>query len=235
MACASGAILAESRPWCRRATGYRLSPPAVERLFVRKERESMHKRLRPFALIASLALALFTTSTARAADVSAPVLLVATPELREFYGGTVLMTRPVGDGRHIGFILNRPTPLTLGKLFPEHPPSTRIAEPVFLGGPEFSTLIFAVVQRSQSPSRRSIPLTSDLFLAVDRETVDAIIEKEPDHARFFAGLVAWQPGELQRELDEGCWYTLEPDAGVVLRKSTEGLWEELVKRSKGTI
>lgn len=190
-------------------------------------------RRRSFVLIASLAFAVLTASTARSADVSAPVLLVATPELREFYGGTVLMTRPVGDGRHIGFILNRPTQMTLGKLFPQHAPSTQVADPVFLGGPELSTLIFAVVQRSASPSARSIQLTKDLFLAVDRETVDAIIEKEPDHARFFAGLVSWQPGELEREIEEGCWTTLEPDAGVVLRKSTEGLWEELVKRSKG--
>jgi putative AlgH/UPF0301 family transcriptional regulator len=190
---------------------------------------------RSFVLFASLALTLCMTAVARAADVSAPVLLVATPELREFYGGTVLMTRPVGDGRHIGFILNRPTNLTLGKLFPEHPPSRRVAEPVFLGGPEFSTMIFAVVRREVTPSARSILLTDDLFLAVDRETVDSIIEKEADHARFFAGLVAWQPGELEREIEEGCWTTLEPDPGVVLRKSTEGLWEELVKKSKDTI
>jgi putative AlgH/UPF0301 family transcriptional regulator len=186
-------------------------------------------------LIPALALALSALSLARAADVSTPVLLVATPELREFYGGTVLMARPVGDGRHIGFILNRPTNLTLGKLFPEHVPSTKVAEPVFLGGPEFSSMIFAVVRRSASPSARSIPLTSDLFLAVDRETVDSIIEKEPDHARFFAGLVAWQPGELEREIEEGCWTTLAPDPSIVLRKSTEGLWEELVKKSKDTI
>jgi putative AlgH/UPF0301 family transcriptional regulator len=205
-------------------------------VYLGKECESMNVRIdRLLLLIPALALALSALSLARAADVSTPVLLVATPELREFYGGTVLMARPVGDGRHIGFILNRPTELTLGKLFPEHAPSTRVTEPVFLGGPEFPTLIFAVVQRGASPSARSIPLTHDLFLAVDRETVDAIIEKEPDHARFFAGMVAWQAGELEQELEEGCWTKLEPDAAVVLRKSTEGLWEELVTRSKGAI
>ena len=78
------------------------------------------------ALVAGVALALAALSGARAADVSEPVLLVARPELGEFYRSTVLFARPMGNGRHVGFIINRPTPMTLGKLFPEHAPSQKV-------------------------------------------------------------------------------------------------------------
>lgn len=72
----------------------------------------------------------------------------------------------------------------------------------------------------------------DLFVAFDAETVDRIIEAEPDRARFVAGPVVWRPGELQEEIKRGLWYVLEPDAALVLRKPTAGLWEELVRRSE---
>jgi putative AlgH/UPF0301 family transcriptional regulator len=62
--------------------------------------------------------------------------------------------------------------------------------------------------------------------------VDSIIEKEPQRARFFAGLVMWRPGELDDELKRGLWYVLEDSTDLVMRKPTEGLWEELVGRSE---
>jgi putative AlgH/UPF0301 family transcriptional regulator len=43
--------------------------------------------------------------------------------------------------------------------------------------------------------------------------------------------VAWQPGELENEVEKGAWYVLEPDASLVMRKP-EGLWEDLVRRSQ---
>ena len=58
------------------------------------------------------------------------------------------------------------------------------------------------------------------------------VERRCWHARFFAGLVAWQPGELRDELKRGLWHVLEPEADLVLRKSTESLWEELVAKSE---
>ena len=41
----------------------------------------------------------------------------------------------------------------------------------------------------------------------------------------------WRPGELAEEIKRGAWYILEPDAGIAMRKP-EGLWEELVGRSR---
>ncbi|HSD42103.1 MAG TPA: YqgE/AlgH family protein [Burkholderiales bacterium] len=193
----------------------------------------MSSRLLRFCLVvlACALPALAALPAARAADISGPVMLVAKPELGEFYRGTVLFARPIANGQHVGFIINRPTPVTLSKLFPEHAPSQKVVDPVFLGGPVYADMIFAVVQGSTSPGGRSVPLLDDMFLATDVETVDRIIEQDAHHARFIAGLVAWQPGELQHELKSGFWYVLEPDPDLVFRKSTDGLWEELVRRS----
>jgi putative transcriptional regulator len=62
-----------------------------------------------------------------------------------------------------------------------------------------------------------------------------IIEQNGNDARFLVGLVAWQPGELEIEVQRNVWYVLEPDADLVFRKSTDGLWEELVRRSRSAV
>jgi putative transcriptional regulator len=167
-----------------------------------------------------------------AADVAEPIILVAKPELRDkVYGSSILVVRPLGGDEHVGFIVNRPSTTSLGTVFPEHGPSQKVIDPVYLGGPMGTQTIFAMVQRPDSPGDNSLAVMPGLFVAFDAALVDRIIESEADHARFVVGLVAWRPGELQAEIEAGAWYVLEPDPALVMRKP-EGLWEELVRREQ---
>jgi putative transcriptional regulator len=179
-----------------------------------------------------LMAALLVTFPAAAADIDAPVVLVAKRQLTDrFYGATILVARPIGQDQHIGFIVNRPSRVTLGELFPQHAPSRKVPDPVFVGGPINSESIFALVQTSKSPGGRSVKLSDNLFVVIDGKLVDDVIEKDPSRARFVAGLVAWRSGELQEEIKRGAWYVLGADADLVLRKP-EGLWEELVRSAE---
>jgi putative transcriptional regulator len=179
-----------------------------------------------------LLAALFVSLPAAATDINAPVVLVAKRQLQDkLYGATILVARPIGQDQHIGFIVNRPTKVTLGQLFPQHAPSRKVPDPVFLGGPISSESIFALVQTSKNPGGRSVRLSENLFAVIDGKLVDDVIENDPAHARFVAGLVAWRSGELLEEIKRGAWYVLAADSALVLRKP-EGLWEELVRRAE---
>src|SRR5258708_7974445 len=187
--------------------------------------------LRP--LLFAVLLFLGGNALAQDADLSKAAILVAKPELQdELYGSTILVVAPLGADRHVGVLVNRPSPVTLGKAFPEDGPSQKIVDPIYLGGPYQPQAIFALVQRPDSPGGVSLELMPGLFVAVDADTVDRIIRSEPDHARFVAGMVAWDEGELRSEVERGAWYVLEPDAALALRKPTAGLWEELARRRK---
>ena len=196
----------------------------------------MNERLSlPALFLAACAiLAIAWAAPARAADpADDSIILVAKRQLQDkLYGSTVLLARPIGAARHVGFIINKPTQVTLGKLFPTHEPSKKVADPVFLGGPISPEVIFALVQGKQSPGGRSIRILDDLYLAIDSEVVDSVIEKQSTQARFLAGMVLWRPGELRDELKRGLWYVLDAKADLVLRKSTDGMWEEFVGRSE---
>ncbi|TMH46770.1 MAG: YqgE/AlgH family protein [Betaproteobacteria bacterium] len=178
------------------------------------------------------ALLLGACAAAQAADLSKPMILVAAPELHDaVYGATVIVVAPLGGDQHIGFIVNRPTELTLGKIFPEDGPSQKVRDPVYLGGPNEPAMIFALVRRPQSPDGKSLELMPGVYAAIQAGTVDTIIRAEAASARFVAGCVGWQPGELREEIERGAWYVLAPDAGL-LSKPADGLWEELVRRSQ---
>jgi putative transcriptional regulator len=196
----------------------------------------MNERLNiPALFMAACAiLAIAFSAPARPADPTAdPIILVAKRQLQDkLYGSTILIARPIGAERHVGFIVNKPTQMTLGKLFPTHEPSRKVADPVFLGGPVSTEVIFALVQGRDSPGGKSIKILDDLYLAIDSDVVDQVIEKQPARARFFAGMVLWRPGELADEVKKGLWYVNDARADIVLRKSVDGMWEELLGRSE---
>ena len=188
--------------------------------------------MRFLSLLAAIVLAL-AAPLAGAADITQTVLLVAKRNLHDrLYGSTILIAKPLGDDRHVGFIVNRPTTLTLGKLFPKHAPSQKVVDPVYLGGPNGPEVIFAMVKNRDNPGGRSIQLAPGLFLAFDSSVVDRIIETQSQQARFFAGMVLWAPSELAEEVRRGLWYVLDPQPDMLLRKSTDGLWEDLVDRAE---
>jgi putative transcriptional regulator len=185
------------------------------------------------ASLVLLTLAVQYLSNARADETERPVLLVAKRALKDpLYSSTILLAKPMPNGTHVGFILNRPTRLSLAEMFPEHEPSKKVADPLFLGGPADTNLVFAVVADHDGSGDDSLSLTPELSLAYSGTTVDHVIESESERARFFVGLVVWRPGQLDEELKRGLWYVKEPDAKLVLRKKTEGMWDELVRESE---
>jgi len=170
---------------------------------------------------------------AQAADTAGPVLLVAKRQLVDpAYRSTVLLVRPIGEDRHVGVILNRPSKVTLGQLFPEHKPSQAVPDPVYFGGPMNTSVIFALVGRHDGIVGKALQLMPDVYMVFEGAAVDRIIEQDAAHARYLAGLVAWQPGELSDEIKRGAWYVLAPDPTVVMRKSTDGMWEEMLRRAE---
>src|SRR6266702_2811724 len=180
------------------------------------------------ALAASSAVFFLASATAAPGDT---VLLVAKRQFEDpIYGSTIVLAKPVGGGGHVGFIVNRPTKMSLAELFPEHEASKKVADPLFLGGTVDMNLVFALVETHGSRKDGTIPIAPDLFLAYETKAVDRIIESESDHARFFLGMVVWRPGQLDDELDRGLWYVDQPEAKLVLRRKTDGLWEELLLR-----
>src|SRR5438067_5511829 len=76
------------------------------------------------------------TGVVRAADLSEAVMLVATDRLAgSIYEEKVILAAPLPQGGHLGFIVNRPTRVELGTLFPGQPSTRNGTDPGLPGGP----------------------------------------------------------------------------------------------------
>jgi putative AlgH/UPF0301 family transcriptional regulator len=193
---------------------------------------ALRSTLRSFTTAVLLA-ALSWSAAAAPSDLDEPFMLVAKRQFQhQLYGHTVIVAKPLGGDRHVGFIVNRPTPFTLGAVYPDHEASKKADSTIFLGGPFNAEVVMAIVNRADSPGGKSMRLTPELYLAMEEKVIDTIIEKESGKARFLAGMVLWDAGELRQEVEAGVWYVRAPDANVLTRKSTEGMWEEVVARAE---
>jgi hypothetical protein len=78
---------------------------------------------------------------------------------------TVLIAAPLPNGGHVRVI-------------------PKVADPVHFGGPFSTDALIAVVRSRESPGTGAFALTRELFLAVDGQTIDRVIEQTPQAARL---------------------------------------------------
>lgn len=164
------------------------------------------------------------------------MILVANPDFEDpQWRRTVLLSTPLPNGGHVGVIINRPTEVTLGRLFPGHEPSQKVLDPVYYGGPFLVNVMVAVVRTGHAAGPDSLAITQDLVLATGAETIDRIIERDPASARYYMGFVLWRPGELKAELAKTLWSVCSANTETVFRTHVERLWEELSATARGTL
>jgi putative transcriptional regulator len=162
-----------------------------------------------------------------------PMMLVAQRDMQgPLFEASILFVKPLPDGGHVGFIINRRTTATMSDLFPDDEASKKVADPLYLGGPDGYNRVFALVGKPDTAGAEAMQMIPGVFLVSDAKEIDRVIASDPEHARFFLGLVTWQPGQLDDELDRGYWYVEKADPKLILEKKTDGLWEELVRRSE---
>jgi putative transcriptional regulator len=166
--------------------------------------------------------------TASATDLTQPITLVATPRLASSeFRETVLFAAPLPNGMHVGFIVNKPSEVALAAAFPEHAPSSKVVDPVYVGGPVLPEMVFAVVHTPPKDAENVLQLMPDVVLVMDGTAIDRIIETTPNDARYFAGLIVWQPGELDEEIRAGAWNVSPADASTVFSANPKMLWKTL--------
>jgi len=173
---------------------------------------------------------LIAACAARAQDLGAPLLLVAAPGVQGAYSGAVVVAMPVSGG-HAGVILNRSRDVKLGELLPASAHAAKIASPVRFGGPLGSKVVLAMVRRD--PGEGAKRLVNDVYLTTGSETIERVVERMPEQARFYTGMIVWLPEELEAQIEAGEWLVTHADSATLFHPRPEALWGELIARVGG--
>ena len=180
------------------------------------------------SLAALVALFAGLTGAAHAVDLSKAVILVASERLAGSpYEQTVILAAPLPQGGHLGIVVNRPTGVKLESLLPKQASTHTVVDPVYAGGPMLSSMLFAVTRKAPDGDGSFVSLMPGLVAVMDGATVDRILEKTPNDARYFVGLTLWAPDTLDEEIDNGDWEVRPADVNTVLPADSADLWKSL--------
>lgn len=156
-------------------------------------------------------------------------LLVAAPELRDpnFFHAVVLIFRHDEEGA-AGLILNRRTHATIEQIWKQiSEKSCNSRAPLCLGGPVEGPLMALHAQESLS----EIDVMPGVYVAASQSHIEQLASGADERARFFVGYSGWGAGQLERELEESAWLTLEARAEHVFGDHDQ-LWEQTTKQIK---
>jgi putative transcriptional regulator len=161
------------------------------------------------------------------------VLLIADPFLKDpnFMRTVVFLTEHRDDGT-IGFVLNRQYENTLDELLPEVEGHKL---PVYYGGPvQMNTIHF--LHRYPKEIQGGIEVMKGIYWGGDFDAVIDLINKgaaDPEKIRFYIGYSGWSPGQLDTEMTEKTWLTVEAEKQLVFHPNAEEIWKDSLKHLGG--
>lgn len=156
------------------------------------------------------------------------VLLLAAPFMQDpnFKRSVVLLTEHSESGS-VGFIVNKPTILTLNEALKDFPP---FEAKVFVGGPvQPETLHF--IHRSPKLKQETMPIGPGIWWGGNYEELKFLAEAgeiKPEEVRFFLGYSGWSENQLAEEIKKKSWILSNSKPDFTFTTDTESLWKEVL-------
>ncbi len=191
-------------------------------------------RRRPAAALAFLWAFLLVWGQVWAGDLEGK-FLIATSRMNDprFIQAVILVIQQDENGA-LGLIVNRPVySVKLSELLREASlPSPELDPdvPVYFGGPvQISAGFLLHSPETRLDSTREI--LNGVVMSVDPEMLRRIGQADgPRRALMALGYAGWGPGQLDREIDEGAWLTIEAEADLVFAGDPQKTWRTLTDR-----
>lgn len=160
--------------------------------------------------------------------------LVARSQIQDpFFGHSVVFMLPAPKlPLIVGLIINKPTRVTLGRLFPNTPEFKNLNEPAYFGGP-VDVRIPSVVFRSASVPEHAVQLYDNVYMTFDYDLISRVFQgrQQFSEPRMFLGRAQWSPAQLQNEIDRGSWYRVQAEGDLIFTSHPDTLWRTLHARA----
>ncbi|MGK3985815.1 YqgE/AlgH family protein [Sorangium sp. So ce136] len=173
------------------------------------------------------------------ASVLAPGFLIASPPLGDpNFDKTVVLLAVHSEGGALGFVVNRPAPMTLGELlsFAGYGNDLKDPGPVYLGGPvqPSSGWILCLDPALGAEEAGVIPVGSRVRVTSSRSAFDALAAdavrgaaaEDARRRTVLLGYSGWGPGQLEREIAAGAWLPVPLDERVLFDVAADRRWEQ---------
>lgn len=162
------------------------------------------------------------------------MLLVAAPGMQAglFTRSVVLVLERNVDGV-AGVILNRRSDIPVAEALPAWLDYVAKPHAFYVGGPVMPEAAISVgmttlgVKIEQHPSLQRL---ANRLAQVDLRADPAAFEGVLEGIRLFGGYSAWDPGQLEEEINHGDWFVAPALPGDVLCPASTDLWGDVMRR-----
>lgn len=161
------------------------------------------------------------------------ILLIADPFLKDpnFLRTVVFLCDHKEEGS-FGFVLNRQYENKLGDLIPELEGNQL---PVYYGGPvQMDTIHFLHQYPNEIPGGQEI--LKGVYWGGDFEAAINLIKNEEtdeNKIRFYIGYSGWGEGQLDSEMKEKTWLTVQATRKLIFHPDHEEIWKDSLKHLGG--
>ncbi|APX91514.1 hypothetical protein BWR19_00280 [Halomonas sp. 1513] len=147
--------------------------------------------------------------------------LLAMPHLEDAnFAGSLSYLCDHDDNGTMGVIVNRPLDLTLDALFEQldlgGDDSPHCDAPVYYGGPVHKDRGFILHRGTAAAWDSSIQVAEDIALTTSMDMLQALAAgRGPEQFLVCLGCAGWEAGQLEGELMENAWLTVEGSAQIL--------------------
>lgn len=153
-------------------------------------------------------------------------LLIASPELLDphFRRAVVLILEHDAEGT-VGIVLNHPSKISCRQIMKQfnlewHDPHPHL----YIGGPVNPRSLWLL--HSEGWSFEHTAVMKRLSVSRSEEALSALCHAREQRMIVCVGYSGWGGGQLERELAEGSWWTVEGDADFIFETGVKDMWEE---------
>ncbi len=156
--------------------------------------------------------------------------LIAMPSLADpNFERTVTLICEHNDEGALGIIINRTTDLQISEVFQQLElavPRTGLADqPVMHGGPVAQSRGF-VLHGSDQAWESTLQLGHGLRLTTSRDIMVAMSEGDgPEHSLFALGYAGWSAGQLEHEMSDNAWLSVNCSSELIFETPIEERWD----------
>ncbi len=164
--------------------------------------------------------------------------LVAMPGMKDpYFKRSVIYVCEHNEEGAMGLMINAPIDITIGKMLervdvkPSHPKliSESLEKPVLNGGPVSEDRGF-ILHQPKDEYESSIKMTDNISVTTSKDILGVLgTEAEPNHYIVALGYSGWEPGQLEIELSENSWLTVEADPDVMFDTPINERWQKAVQ------
>lgn len=162
--------------------------------------------------------------------------LIAMPSLDEsYFGRTIIYLCEHDDDGAMGLVINKPTELSIAKVLAElnlvEEDDEQLNEQHVMSGGPVQTDRGFILHNDDKLWSSSLKLSDKITVTTSKDILAQLnTEQGPQKFIMTLGYAGWSPGQLEQELADNTWLTLEADPELLFNTPVDKCWDKALEK-----